>query len=82
MFISSCHSPPHQPYMKASVCPDPGDSRTGSEEPPVERMGTGNTKEQTARPKDLIKLTDFIFPKQVLYPIETGYGEGADAESL
>ena len=32
--------------------------------------------------EDRIKLTDFIFPKQVLYPIETGYGEGADAESL
>ena len=68
MFISSCHSPPHQPYMKASVCPDPGDSRTGSEEPPGERMGSRNTKEQTARQKDLIKLTDFIFSQAGFIP--------------
>jgi hypothetical protein len=39
-------------------------------------------KEWTASQKILIKLTNFIFPRQVLYPIEAGYGEGGDAELL
>ena len=32
-------------------CPDPWDNRTGSEEPPVERMGDKKHKEWTARQK-------------------------------
>jgi hypothetical protein len=44
------------------------DSQTGSEEPPVERIGGEKHKEQIASQEILIKLKIFIFPRQDLCP--------------
>jgi hypothetical protein len=40
-----------------------------------ENGGTRNAKNEQRVKKRLIKLTNFIFPWNVLYPIEAGYGE-------
>jgi hypothetical protein len=46
------------------------------------RMGKQEMQKTDSKSKRLIKLTNFIFPSQVLYPIEKGYGEGDDTVSL
>jgi hypothetical protein len=61
-------------------CPDPRDSRIGSKEPPVERMGVKKHKEQTASLTD--QADKFYFSQAGFIPIEAGYGERDDAESL
>jgi hypothetical protein len=54
-------------YTLGGRCPGPLDRQTGFEEPPVERMGSGARNTKNGQQVWLIKLTNFIFPRQVLY---------------
>ena len=67
-------------FSERLSCPNLRDSQTGSEEPPVERMGDKKHKEQTA---SLIDQDDkFYFSQAGFMPTEAGYGEGDDTELL
>jgi hypothetical protein len=58
----------------------PRDSRTGSGEPPVERMK--GEKHKVKQQVWLIKLSDFYYSQAGFMPTEAGYGEGDDTELL
>jgi hypothetical protein len=57
-------------------CPDPWDSRTGTEELPVERMGDKKHKEWTARQRKSDQADKFYFSQADFISTEAGYGEG------